>query len=150
MRLFTAGVVGSPSVDILGSMRQTPPSLRCFFRSSRSSVVATVIAFVALTALCCAPRALAQHTDKMVQGKVENASGAPLTKAIVYLKNTQSLDVKSYITEADGVYRFGQISSNADYKLWAELQGSKSAVKTISSFDDKRHLFVNLHIDTAK
>ncbi len=132
-------------------MRLTLPSMHRFFRSRFfPSVLVSVIAVAALAILAGASPAFAQHTEKMVQGKVHDQNGAVLANAIVYLKNTQSLDVKSYITEADGVYRFGQIASNVDYKLWAELQGKKSAVKTISSFDDKRHLFINLHIDTAK
>ena len=114
----------------------------------------TLLAFALVMCAAMLPMASvpahAQHTDKTVQGKVEDANGAALSKAIVYLKNSQTLDVKSYITEADGVYRFGQIAANVDYKLWAESQGKKSSVKTISSFDDKRSLLVNLHIDTAR
>jgi len=86
----------------------------------------------------------------MAYGKIEDSGGRPLPNAVVYLKDTHTLDVKSYITQPDGVYRFGQISSNDDYKLWAELNGKKSGVKTISSFDDKKVLLINLHIDTAK
>ncbi|MGC9291360.1 MAG: carboxypeptidase-like regulatory domain-containing protein [Acidobacteriaceae bacterium] len=92
----------------------------------------------------------AQQYDKMVQGKVSDNSGRFLANAIVYLQDTRNLDVKSYITQKDGVYRFGQLSQNDDYKLWAELNEKKSAVKTISSFDPKKVFIVNLHIDTSK
>lgn len=113
------------------------------------------IAAATLIAMLSPLAAKAQLAEKMIQGKVEANSGRPLSNAIVYLKDTRSLDVKSYITQPDGVYRFGQISSNDDYKLWAELNEKKSGikksgVKTISSFDDKKNLLINLHIDTEK
>lgn len=112
--------------------------------------VATGAMIVAMAGLFFSAPAFAQSASKMAQGKVEDNSGRPLTDAIVYLKDTRTLDVKSYITQADGVYRFGQISSNDDYKLWAELSGKKSGVKTISSFDDRKNLLINLHIHTEK
>ncbi len=108
------------------------------------------IAAVLLVVMMSPLTVMAQTAEKMVQGKIETNSGHPIANAIVYLKDTRSLDVKSYITQPDGVYRFGQISSNDDYKLWAELNGKKSGVKTISSFDDKKNLLINLHIHTEK
>ena len=123
-------------------MRNT---MRRIFRS-----VATGTMAVAMTGIFFAAPTLAQPADKMAYGKIEDSGGRPLPNAVVYLKDAHTLDVKSYITQPDGVYRFGQISSNDDYKLWAELNGKKSGVKTISSFDDKKILLINLHIDTAK
>lgn len=92
----------------------------------------------------------AQQGSRMVQGKVEDHTGRPLSGAIAYLKDTRTLDVKSYITEKDGVYRFDQLSPNDDYKLWAEMDEKKSPEKTISSFDPKKQLIINLHVDVAK
>lgn len=88
----------------------------------------------------------AQSRDKMVQGKVFDANGGFLSGAIVYLEDVRTLDVRSYITEKDGVYRFEQLSRNDDYKIWAERDGKKSAVKIISSFDSKKVYYINLHI----
>ncbi|HEX4022827.1 MAG TPA: carboxypeptidase-like regulatory domain-containing protein [Acidobacteriaceae bacterium] len=86
----------------------------------------------------------------MVQGRISDMTGRPLSGAIVYLKDVRTLDVKSYITEKDGEYRFEQLSSNDDYKLWAEMDEKKSQVRTISSFDPKNSFLINLHIHTEK
>jgi hypothetical protein len=88
--------------------------------------------------------------QRVVQGKVVDKSDAPLNGAIVYLKDTHSLAVKSNITDATGTYRFGQLAQNIDYELWAVSGDKKSATKTISSFDNKNEFFINLKIDTSK
>ncbi|MDE3106052.1 MAG: carboxypeptidase regulatory-like domain-containing protein [Acidobacteriota bacterium] len=114
-------------------------------------LVALSLALPLLAASVLAPQsAQAQAAQRTVQGKVSDKSDAPLKNAIVYLKDTRTLTVKSSITQEDGAYRFGQLSANTDYELWAELNGRKSAVKTISSFDSKSSFIFNLKIDTSK
>lgn len=94
-----------------------------------------------------AQRGVAQRT---VQGKVTDKGEAGLGSAVVYLKDDHTLTVKSFISEPDGGYRFGQLSQGTDYELWAELNGKKSPTKTISSFDSKTSFQINLKIDTSK
>lgn len=120
-------------------------TMRWFLRCS-----AALVLTVALVGVFCSDSAHAQQASRMVQGKISDTTGSPLSGAIVYLKDVRTLDVKSYITEKDGVYRFEQLSSNDDYKLWAEMDEKKSPVRTISSFDPKKSFLINLHIHTEK
>jgi hypothetical protein len=85
---------------------------------------------------------------RVVQGKVVDKSGAGLKAATVYLKDGHTLSVRSYVASDDGSYRFGQLAQNADYQLWAEVDGKKSGVKNISSFDTRNEFDITLKVDT--
>lgn len=88
--------------------------------------------------------------QRILQGKVTDKAEAPLRGAVVYLKDDHTLSVKSFISDDSGGYRFGQLSQATDYEVWAEAAGKKSAVKSISSFDSKNDIVINLKIDTGK
>ncbi len=85
---------------------------------------------------------------RLVQGLVLNAENQPQQNAVVYLQDQKNLQVRTYITEPDGKYRFGQMSSDVDYQLWAEYKGHKSKTRSISSFDSKKELNFDLKIDS--
>ncbi len=89
-------------------------------------------------------------TSKLLTGTVTNKSDKPIPDAVVYLKNTKTLAVKTYISQNDGTYRFPELSLNADYEVFAEKDGNKSKTKTVSQFDDRDKPNIILQIDTNK
>lgn len=109
-----------------------------------------IVLLLALPFLALSNYAPAQAGQKVVQGKVVGSNNQPQTGAIVYLKNTKSGDIKSFISTTDGSYRFGQLSPDIDYQIWAEYQGRKSPTKTVSSFDSKKLVDYLLKVDTGK
>jgi hypothetical protein len=70
----------------------------------------------------------------------------PVEKAIVYLKNTKTLTIRTYISDADGSYRFPALSPNVDYEIYAESKGARSDTKTVSAFDDRKLLDITLRL----
>jgi Carboxypeptidase regulatory-like domain len=95
-------------------------------------------------------QAQAGAAQRVIQGKVVDKADAPIRGAVVYLKDSHTLSVRSYITDDTGAYRFGQLAQNTDYEIWAESNGRKSGTKSISSFDSKKEFTFSLKIDTNK
>ncbi len=83
---------------------------------------------------------------RTLTGRVVDRQGQPAEKAIVYLKNTKSLVVKTYITEPDGSYRFLGLSPNVDYEVYAGSNGARSDTKTLSAFDTRKQVSITLRI----
>ena len=111
----------------------------------RILVLVTVLAVTGLPSAGFA--ASDKNQDRSVIGQVLTKSDAPIPEAVVYLKNTKTLTIKSFITEKDGGYRFHGLSQNIDYEIYADYQGQKSSTKTISSFDTRNNITLNIHID---
>ena len=84
--------------------------------------------------------------SRTLVGHVYNRQDAPVQKAIVYLKNSKTLAIKTYITEQDGSYRFPALAPNVDYEVYAEFQGARSDTKTLSGFDSRKQANITLKL----
>jgi hypothetical protein len=104
---------------------------------------------LAVGLLACAARAQGPQL-RTVHGVVMDKSEAPIASAVVFLKNTRTNAVRSYIADDQGNYRFSGLDPNADYEIHAEKDGAKSPTRTISSFDSKKDIVINLKIATNK
>ena len=83
---------------------------------------------------------------RTVQGTVTAADNLAVSGAVVQLKNTKNLQIRSFITKEDGAYFFNGLSPDIDYELKADYQGASSGTKTLSSFDDRKQAIINLQI----
>jgi hypothetical protein len=86
-------------------------------------------------------------TGRLLTGKVLDRHDNPLPDAVVYLSNTRTRAVKSYIIGPDGAYHFPELSPNIDYEVYAQYNGQKSDTKTVSQFDDRKIVNIILRID---
>ena len=87
-----------------------------------------------------------QIETRTLVGHVVDDREQPLQKAIVYLKNTKNLTIKTYISEPDGTFRFSGLAPNIDYEIYAEHEGARSDTKTLSGFDNRRQVNMTLKI----
>ncbi len=95
----------------------------------------------------------AKHESQLrsVHGIVSDKAETPMPGGVVFLKNTRTNAVRSYIAEDEtGSYKFSGLDPNADYEIHAEKDGAKSPTRTISSFESRKEVVVNLKIDTKK
>ena len=114
-------------------------------------IVIGLVAVVALAGVVRLP-AYGQKKDtnerqaRSVQGVVTNDGESPLDGAVVQLKDTKTLQIRSFITKQNGTFHFHGLSPDIDYELRAEHQGANSGPKTLSSFDARKAAVINLKV----
>jgi hypothetical protein len=86
-------------------------------------------------------------TSRTVIGQITDKNNQPISDAIVYLKDTKTLAIKSYVSQKDGMYRFNALSMNIDYELYAQKDDKKSPMKKLSQFDGRAEPRINLTIE---
>ena len=125
--------------------------------SLRHSFTPSIVLVVLLGLGLCVPSLRAQAPDakreaqlRSVSGVVIDKSDSPIAASVVFLKNTRTNTVRSYISDNSGNYRFSGLDPNADYELHAEKDGAKSQTRTISSFDSRKEMVLNLKLDKKK
>jgi hypothetical protein len=128
---------------VTDAQRPAGPASRFDYRLRLTGSAVVLLAALAIFAL---PARAQNFGVRNVQGKVLNAQEAPISGAVVYLENSRNNDIKSYISENDGTYHFADISADTDYTLWAAFKGKKSSTKTVSSFDSRKRVYIDLHV----
>ena len=89
-----------------------------------------------------------EDKTRLLTGKVLDSSDSPLPNAVVYLTNTHTRGVKTYIVGPDGTYRFPALQPTIDYEVYAQYNNRHSGTKTVSQFDDRQQVYISLKIDT--
>jgi Carboxypeptidase regulatory-like domain len=109
---------------------------------------------LALSVCMCVGKAQdAKHEAQLrtVRGVVvDKSSESPIPSAVVFLRNTRTNAVRSYIADDEGNYRFSGLDPNVDYEIHAEKDGAKSATRTVSSFDNKKEIVLPLKLEKKK
>ena len=83
---------------------------------------------------------------RTIEGSVLDRTGHTLPGAVVLIEDLKSLQVRSFIVQEDGKYRFGGLSSDANYELRARYNGVLSSPKTVSVFESSPAIVVNLTV----
>ncbi len=90
------------------------------------------------------------ETIRSVQGVVSDAQGGAVNGAVVQLKNTKTLQIRSFITRDNGAYYFHGLNKDVDYEIRADFDGASSPSRTLSSFDTRKQPIVNLKLEAKK
>jgi hypothetical protein len=112
-----------------------------------SAVLALLLTLVLGTATALAQKNRDDSNTRLVQGVVSDNGGSPVQGAVVQLKDTKTLQVRSFYTQKDGRYHFAGLSTNVDYELKAEKDGAASGTKTLSVFDSRKTAIVDLKLN---
>jgi hypothetical protein len=112
--------------------------------------VALALALLFLASFAGAQEAKHESQLRSLHGIVSDKADTPIPGGVVFLKNTRTYAVRSYIADDTGNYRFSGLDPNTDYELHAEKDGAKSPTRTISSFESRKEIVVNLKIDAKK
>jgi carboxypeptidase family protein len=118
-------------------------------RFVRMALIIACGLLVATAAVAATPPDKKDKTvGRLLLGKVLDHQDGPVVNAVVYLTNTRTRAVKTYIVGQDGTYRFPSLSNGVDYEVYAQYNGHKSDTKSVSQFDDRSQVYIDLKIDT--
>ena len=116
----------------------------------RRQVVWLAVAALGLAGTTAAQDAKHEAQLRTVHGVVSDKSDNPISESVVFLKNTRTNIVRSSYTDNSGNYRFSGLDPNVDYEVHAEKEGAKSSTRTVSSFDNRKDIVLNLKIEKKK
>jgi hypothetical protein len=116
-------------------------------RLARTILISTILGAL-LVSVAAAKEKEPQTPGRLLTGRVVDRQENALPNAVVYVTDTRSRAVKTYIVGPDGSYRFPALSTTVDYEIYAQYNGKSSDTKRISQFDDRKVLTVVLKIDT--
>jgi hypothetical protein len=114
--------------------------------------------FVLLMLFTAFPAAAQQTKDekkaeaqlRTVHGLVMDKDEDPVPASVVYLLNVKTQAVRTSFADEKGLYRFSGLDPNVDYEVHAEHEDVTSSTRTISSFDSRRDIEVNLKVTRKK
>jgi hypothetical protein len=112
------------------------------------AALAVLLVGLALASLPSGAKDKSGDAGRLLTGKVVDHQDNAIPSSVVYLANTRTRAVKTFIVGPDGMYRFPALSPNVDYEVYAQYQGRKSDTKTVSQFDTRPTVNINLKIDT--
>ncbi len=117
----------------------------------RAIAVVCALLMALSAASVASPSASPDKKDKaagrLLFGKVLDPQDNPLPDAVVYVTNTRTRAVKTYIVGPDGTYRFPALSTAVDYEVYAQYKTHKSDTKSVSQFDDRSQVYIDLKVD---
>src|SRR5579864_784442 len=109
---------------------------------------ACLLLFTLVGAIPSYPKDKDTTPGRLLTGKVLDRQDNPIPNAVVYVTDTRTRAVKTYIVGPDGTFRFPALASNVDYEVYSQANGKTSDTKRVSQFDDHKVVTLVLRVDT--
>jgi len=87
------------------------------------------------------------ENTRSVEGVVLAPSGDVVEGAVVQLKDTKTLRIRSYITLEEGKYSFQGLSTETDYELKAKHEEMASKTRRLTVYDSRKNANIDLKLD---
>jgi hypothetical protein len=128
------------------------PRLAPICRIPRSAVLILLMFLTAFPAVAqqTKDQKKAEAQLRTVHGLIEDKDEDPVAASVVYLLNVKTQAVRTSFADEKGLYRFSGLDPNVDYEIHAEHEDMTSSTRTISSFDSRRDIEVNLKVTRKK
>jgi len=111
------------------------------------AIVTVGVVPAAVVGLLTPAPAIAQNIgQRVVDGVVVDPGGANVPGATVFLKDLKTKLIRSFTSDPTGKFRFTQVDMAEDHELWAEKDGHKSPVKTVSQWDARKDFQTELKL----
>jgi hypothetical protein len=94
--------------------------------STRLRLIALGVVMLLFAAIGLAQDNKKESQLRMVHGVTMDKGESPIPSAVVFLKNTRSNAIRSYISDEQGNYRFSGLDPNIDYEVHAEKRNSRA------------------------
>lgn len=91
-----------------------------------------------------------EANSRSAMGVVTGVDDMPAAGAVVQLKDMRTLQVRSFITQADGTYHFYALKADVDYQLTARSGDATAGPKTLSVFDTRKEAILNFKLEAKK
>jgi hypothetical protein len=88
-----------------------------------------------------------EASSRSVQGVVTGPDEQPSVGAVVQLKDTRSLQIRSFITLSDGMYHFSGLRQDIDYQLTAKSGDLTAGPRPLSIFDNRKEAILNFKLE---
>ena len=107
------------------------------------------LAYVALLFLVPCQAQMGQHTAlRNLRGIITDSGHEPIRNAVVELRDSNTNEVITYITDASGQYSFKRLDSHTDFQIWVLFRGRRSVTRNISMFDSHMDKVINFTVRT--
>ena len=92
----------------------------------------------------------AEAKERSVTGVITGADDMPAVGAVVQLKDMRTMQVRSFIAQANGTYHFYELETDIDYQVSARSGDSIAPAKTVSVFDTRKEAILNFKLEPKK